>query len=46
MIRLGFIGLGRQAIYLMEGFIGIPGVEVIAGCDVYAIKRTRFPEQG
>lgn len=42
LVRLGFIGLGRQAIYLMEGFIRIPGVEVVAGCDVYAIKRTRF----
>lgn len=42
LVRLGFIGLGRQAMYLMEGFIRIPGVEVLAGCDVYAIKRTRF----
>ena len=42
MIRLGFIGLGRQAMYLMDGFIRIPGVKVIAGCDVYAVKRTRF----
>ena len=42
LIRLGFIGLGRQAMFLMDGFIQIPDVEVIAGCDVYAIKRTRF----
>ncbi len=42
LIRLGFIGLGRQAMYLMDGFIKIPGVEVLAGCDVYGIKRTRF----
>jgi len=42
LIRLGFIGLGRQAMYLMDGFIRIPGVEVVAGCDVYAVKRTRF----
>ncbi|NLN29912.1 MAG: Gfo/Idh/MocA family oxidoreductase [Bacteroidales bacterium] len=41
-IRLGFIGLGRQAMYLMNGFIQIPGVKVLAGCDVYGIKRKRF----
>ena len=44
-VRLGFIGLGRQAIYLMDGFIRIAGVEVIAGCDVYGIKRTRFEKR-
>jgi len=42
LIRLGFIGLGQQAMYLTDGFIKIPGVEVLAGCDVYGIKRTRF----
>jgi len=42
LIRLGFIGLGQQAMHLMNGFIRIPGVEVLAGCDVYGIKRTRF----
>jgi predicted dehydrogenase len=42
LIRLGFIGLGQQAMYLTDGFIRIPGVEVLAGCDVYGIKRTRF----
>ena len=41
-IRLGFIGLGRQAMFLMNGFIQIPGVSVLTGCDVYGIKRTRF----
>jgi predicted dehydrogenase len=41
-IRLGFIGLGRQAMSLLNGFIQIPGVTVLAGCDVYGIKRTRF----
>ena len=42
VIRLGFIGLGRQAMYLLDGFIGMPGVEVVAGSDVYGVKRERF----
>ena len=42
LVRLGFIGLGQQAMYLTDGFIRIPGVQVLAGCDVYGIKRTRF----
>jgi predicted dehydrogenase len=44
-IRLGFIGLGRQSMFLLNGFIQIPGVEVIAGCDVYGIKRKRFEKR-
>ncbi|HHU96512.1 MAG: Gfo/Idh/MocA family oxidoreductase [Bacteroidota bacterium] len=42
VIRLGFIGLGQQAMYLMSGFIGMPGVLIVAGSDVYGIKRERF----
>lgn len=42
IIRLGFIGLGQQAMYLLNGYIGIPGVQVVAGSDVYGIKRERF----
>ena len=42
LVRLGFIGLGQQAMYLVDGFIRIPDVEVLAGCDVYGIKRKRF----
>ena len=38
-IRLGFIGMGRQSMFLLNGFLQIPGVQVIAGCDVYGIKR-------
>ena len=41
-VRLGFIGLGRQAMGLLNNFMRIPGVEVIGGADVYAIKRDRF----
>lgn len=44
-IRLGFIGLGQQAMSLLNGFITIPGVEVVAGCDVYGIKRQRFEKR-
>ena len=44
-IRLGFIGLGQQAMFLLNGFLQIPGVKVIAGCDVYGIKRKRFEKR-
>jgi predicted dehydrogenase len=42
VIRLGFIGLGQQGINLMDGFNKIPGVQIVAGADVYGIKRERF----
>lgn len=42
VIRIGFIGLGQQAMFLLSGFLQIPGVKVIAGCDVYGTKRKRF----
>lgn len=41
-IRLGVIGLGRQATGLTQNFMAIPGVQVVAGSDVYGIKRQRF----
>jgi predicted dehydrogenase len=41
-IRLGIIGLGRQSVHLTNGFQQIPGVKIIAGVDVYGIKRQRF----
>jgi predicted dehydrogenase len=44
-IKLGFIGLGQQAMSLLNGFIQIAGVEVVAGCDVYGIKRKRFEKR-
>ena len=44
-INLGFIGLGRQAMSLLDGFLKIDGVRVIAGCDVYGIKRIRFQKR-
>jgi len=30
---------------LLNGFIQISGVEVVAGCDVYGIKRKRFEKR-
>jgi len=44
-VNLAFIGLGRQAMYLLNGFINIEGVQVVAGCDVYGIKRLRFQQR-
>ncbi len=41
-IRIGIIGLGQQAMNLMRGFARIEGVLVVAGADVYGIKRERF----
>ena len=41
-IRIGIIGLGQQAMNLMQGFARIEGVQVVAGADVYGIKRERF----
>lgn len=44
-INIGFIGLGQQAMHLLNGFITIEGVRVVAGCDVYDIKRARFEKR-
>jgi predicted dehydrogenase len=44
-IRLGFIGLGRQAMFLLSGFMQVQGVVAVAGCDVYGIKRKRFEKR-
>lgn len=41
-LKFGFIGLGRQAMFLLNGFLQVPGVKVVAGCDVYGIKNERF----
>lgn len=45
IINIGFIGLGQQAIHLMNGFITIPNVRIVAGCDIYDIKRDRFEQR-
>ena len=44
-INLGFIGLGQQCMYLMSSFIKMDDVKVVAGCDVYDIKRDRFEKR-
>ncbi len=44
-INLGFIGVGQQAMFLMNGFINIEGVKVIAAADVYGVKRQRFEKR-
>ena len=44
-IRLGFIGMGQQSMFLLSGFLQVPGVKVLAGCDVYGIKRKRFEKR-
>jgi predicted dehydrogenase len=41
-IRIGVIGLGQQAINLLNGFSKIKNVKIVAGADVYGIKRERF----
>jgi hypothetical protein len=42
IVKLGFIGLGQQSMFLLSSFLQIEGVDVLAGCDVYGIKRQRF----
>lgn len=41
-LKIGFIGLGRQGMFLLDGFLQIPGVQAVAACDVYGVKRKRF----
>lgn len=44
-INMGFIGLGQQCMHLLNGFISIDEVRVVAGCDVYDVKRNRFKKR-
>lgn len=45
VLRLGFIGLGQQAQGLLANFMNFPQVQVVAGCDVYDVKRKRFAKK-
>jgi predicted dehydrogenase len=44
-LTIGFIGMGRQAMFLLNGFLQIPGVNVVAGCEVYGVKNKRFEKK-
>jgi predicted dehydrogenase len=44
-LKIGIIGMGQQAMFLLNGFLQIPGVKVVAGCDVYGVKRLRFEKK-
>lgn len=43
-IRMGFIGMGKQAGGLMSRFIQFPEVEVVAVCDVDTTRRNHAKE--
>ncbi|PZX53164.1 putative dehydrogenase [Algoriphagus chordae] len=44
-VRLGFIGVGRQAMGLLNNMMKNPLVDVVAGADVYEIKLDRFKQR-
>ncbi|MDA3823928.1 MAG: Gfo/Idh/MocA family oxidoreductase [Bacteroidales bacterium] len=44
-LRLGFIGLGRQSMFLLGSFMKLEGVKVVAGADVYGRKTERFAKR-
>jgi predicted dehydrogenase len=44
-VLMGTIGLGRQALSDFSGFRGVPGLQVIACCDVDATKQLRFKKR-
>ena len=43
-ITLGFIGVGKQGTYLLRAFLNEPGTQVLAVCDVDALKLKRARE--
>lgn len=45
VINIGVIGLGQQAMGLTRGFMSTPGVRVVAGADLYEVKRQRFEQR-
>ena len=44
-VVMGFIGLGQQALSDFAGFASVPGVQVVAGCDVDSMKQLRFKKR-
>jgi predicted dehydrogenase len=41
-VVMGFIGLGQQGMNDFLSFSSVPGVQVVAGCDVDSMKTERF----
>lgn len=41
-VLMGAIGLGRQALSDFRGFAAVPGLQVIACCDVDSVKQQRY----
>jgi predicted dehydrogenase len=44
-IVLGFIGCGKQSQHLMRSFLGSPGTQVVAACDVDKLKLERSSKE-
>ena len=44
-VVLGFIGLGQQGLSDFSSFSSVPGVQVVAGCDVDQLKQQRFKKR-
>ncbi len=44
-VLMGTIGLGRQALSDFSGFAGVPGLQVVACCDVDSVKQLRFKKR-
>ncbi len=45
MINLGFIGLGRQGVFLQKSFLNTGEAKIIAACDVYKKKVDSYVNQ-
>ena len=41
-VVIGFIGCGQQDLNDFGGFAAVPGVQVVACCDVDSMKQMRF----
>jgi len=44
-VNLGFIGVGNQSKWLWSQFQQLDDVRIVAGCDVFEIKRERFKKR-
>ncbi len=44
-VLLGLIGCGQQGLSDFAGFASVPGIQVIAGCDVDSMKQQRFKKR-